>query len=414
VTDARITKSGLGREAARFRGALSVMPPSRFTGIVKTSFSSWLGERWGVGGGRLRAPVQKSFRRQKSPFEPMYGRPGRQMVPANYAFYSTLSLAVTLRPMVSMFRPEAQPSPVFEAPALRPGLARENPMTMRLRHQLWSGFHLLREAGPKIGWQHDWEKGRERSLILLFAGAGLPVRVESVPELMRVLSTSVAGGAAPSPVFMQFGRSTRSFKEQLISMIRSENRSVGAGLSRVGPRIGSVVSLRPALVMSGAWRPALLQRDSADLRWANGASVQRPAAGAVLRLPILANLTRTGDSAEPRSWSSLFLDALGTRAAAVSTGSAFGTLRLTLPLPANREAEARRAPYRSPSALQYVQQEALLARSVREAMRDLQQSLRNYQTPAAAPPPPQIDQLSRQVYDQLKRELRIERERRGL
>ncbi len=79
------------------------------------------------------------------------------------------------------------------------------------------------------------------------------------------------------------------------------------------------------------------------------------------------------------------------------------------------EATARSAASFGQMALQYQQREAWAARNMGEALRDLRQSFSDFKkAPVPAPAPPPIDQLTRQVYDELKRELRIERERRGL
>ena len=66
-------------------------------------------------------------------------------------------------------------------------------------------------------------------------------------------------------------------------------------------------------------------------------------------------------------------------------------------------------------ALHYQQRESLAARNLSETLSDLRQSLSDFKkAPAPALAPPDVNQLTRQVYDELKRELRIERERRGL
>src|SRR5262245_40649274 len=58
VTDQRIIKR---EEAARFRGVLGALSPSRFTGTLGTGFSRRIGERWGLAGNRSITPAQKNF-----------------------------------------------------------------------------------------------------------------------------------------------------------------------------------------------------------------------------------------------------------------------------------------------------------------------------------------------------------------
>jgi hypothetical protein len=107
----------------------------------------------------------------------------------------------------------------------------------------------------------------------------------------------------------------------------------------------------------------------------------------------------------------------GPNVGPVSPAGSFTSIQLTFAAPQAGHGEAATqqpvSRFGSSPPMHYVRQNATLVRGVTNALRELRQSLGDVKAQAPAPPP-QIDYLTRQVYDQLKRELRIEKERRGL
>src|SRR5262245_22446426 len=83
------------------------MLPSHFIGAVGAGFSVWIGKRWGLAGEGRFTPASMSWLKQRRPFELKPWPNQREAPPANFAFFSTLSLVVTLRPMIALFRAEA-------------------------------------------------------------------------------------------------------------------------------------------------------------------------------------------------------------------------------------------------------------------------------------------------------------------
>jgi hypothetical protein len=70
-----------------------------------------------------------------------------------------------------------------------------------------------------------------------------------------------------------------------------------------------------------------------------------------------------------------------------------------------------------PTSTDFAKPDAVLARTISESLRSVTEIIRSDARTAAPPPPtPALDisRLPRQVYEQLERELRIDRERRGL
>jgi hypothetical protein len=159
-----------------------------------------------------------------------------------------------------------------------------------------------------------------------------------------------------------------------------------------------------------------LRQNAANFSRADELIMRHHGMAPALKLSILTAQARAGEPIAPPFLPAIYLTRFDSKHASFIAGNVFTALQLTLAArpPATRETPAPGAPYFGPAALQYLQREAQLARGFSAALRDLRQSLINDKAPAAPQPAPQTDQLTRQVYEQLKRELRIERERRGL
>jgi hypothetical protein len=98
---------------------------------------------------------------------------------------------------------------------------------------------------------------------------------------------------------------------------------------------------------------------------------------------------------------------------AASPGYSFAAPSITFAAPRPADQGRRNAGFVPPLALSYARREPPQSQAVVNALRDLR-SPQSEARPQAAPQLPSIEQLTSQVSRQLERELRIEKERRGL
>lgn len=518
---------------ARFQGALDAARPSRFQGIVGNGFSVWLGRRWGLSGGRAPAPVAKSFRQVRNPF--VFGRWPRPApsAPAHYAFFPTLSLAVVLRPMASLFlslssAPERHGgatlpikhesstrsafSPTFAlalslrsmdsqfsvsqfaAAATQPAPERRNEFTLPIPRERRSVFFLSLPSKEvrERSYSRERERSREQTwTAFLRETAALATSIPVAHWYEMFSSHAFAAPAAQNELVMLklVERQPLLFQEWLVATMSRNNQTIAAGVPAAGsflfPRFAATFegagTTTPRLPASG-WSPRVRGLLAQSLRTGNGVQDEAawlrqsgPARARAAGANFLLNwqtgmrfMTQAGSLNVTHLWPAPLSTQVGTSPARITyqvnvDGSVSSQLvlvgnhsmvlanhlpesgRVAVKLamagakiapPANEEATTTpRLTYAEPlasgetgetaaqgatsfdqMALHYQQREALAARNISEALSDLRQSLHDFkQAPALAPPsPPQIDQLTRQVYDELKRELRIERERRGL
>src|SRR5262245_33792188 len=147
------------------------MLPSYFIGAIGAGFSVWIGARWGLASEGRFTPASMSWLKRRRPFELKPWPNQREAPPANYAFFSTLSLVVTLRPMISLFRAEAALAPRREKSFSPSGAERVTLLTAPTRRDIWRSFQLLCEGLQEAGRR----RGRASLAPALAGGANLPV-----------------------------------------------------------------------------------------------------------------------------------------------------------------------------------------------------------------------------------------------
>jgi hypothetical protein len=396
VINRRTTKRGPLKGISQLRGVVEALRPASFAGVIETGFARTLSSRWNSMQRRLSAPVRRDFRKPKTASWTAQ-RPGRRVLtPANFSFFSSLQLTLALRPGVRALLAKAAASKVvanhvFHRFALPTGeRRRERFFTERFLRESWSPFHPPGERIREV----RTVAGREQVLSLVF-GLGdlllLPSASGPRPAATALRRRQRLGLQSQALVRLPGAteRLTSFFSERLIA----SPQLPGGARAGTMPRSRTNVLHRFELgVSSMAMR----------LLWLPGGDrhAREIESAALLQSPPL--LLRTpGDKPESPP----------------SPGTSFTRIQLTLSAPRrdDREALAPRVSRFGPSpSLQYARQGALVARELAGSLRDLRQSLSDIAKVPAPAQPPQIDRLTRQVYEQLKRELQIEKERRGL
>ena len=345
--------------------------------------------------------------RRRLPFDLTPWPNRREAPPANYAFFSALSLAVTLRPMTTIFRSEAALAPRPATPFSALGSERVFLVTGRPRLEIWRSFRLLCEGLQEAGLR----RGPASTAPAFAGGMNLPVVGKPLDSLIKTTTDHAPRAASHATTATQFSRIAKFFNERPVSASPgpSQNFETGVGRNDLAVNPGSVSE-------RNGWRPMTSRQNAANLGRADGLIARHPGAAPVLKLSILTTQASADEQVAPQFLPAIYLTRSDSKRAPFNAGNVFTSPQLTLAArpAAGRETPAPGASTSDPTALQYARREAQLARGFSDALRDLRQSLINDRRPAAPPPAPQIDQLTSQVYDQLKRELRIERERRGL
>lgn len=390
----RMTKREPVNGTAQFRGIVKALRPASFTGIVETSFGLTLGSRWDSTGRRLSVPARKDFRKPKK----LFGTPRRQgrrtVAASNYSLFSSIRLNLTLWPRTRAFLTKAAAhnaltNPVsFRSTLHTAGLRSERLVTERFLRESLSLFRLpgerIREAGSAAG--------REQVLRLIFGVRDLPFPQNRASRSVSMSGSRMPRASLPSTAFIQISgaakRHAKLFSEKLMASAR------GRDSARIEVMQNSPLIVLPRFnfVVSDPTLHILLQQDSA-------------------------RSTRTVEFATLRHLPTMLLRSHGNKFEPSPYSSSFSMIQLTLPTQRRDDSEAlapRVSRFGPPPPLQYAKQGALIAHELADSLRDLRQSLGDIAKAPAPVSSPQIDKLTRQVYDQLKRELQIERERRGI
>jgi len=397
VINRRTTKRGPLKGISQLRGVVEALRPASFAGVIETGFARTLSSRWDSMERRLSAPVRRDFRKPKTASWTAR-RPGRRVLtPANYSFFSSLQLTLALRPGVRALLAKAAASKVlanhvFHRFALPTGeRRRERFFTERFLRESWSPFHPPGERIREV----RTVAGREQVLSLVF-GLG---------DLLLLPSAS-----GPRPTATALRRRQRlGLQPQALVRLPGATERLTSFFSE---------KLIASLQLPGGARAWTMPRSRTNVlhRFEFGVSSM---AMRLLWLPGGDRHTREIESAALPQSPRLLLRTPGDRPpeSPPSPETSFTRIQLTLSSPRrdNREALAPRVSRFGPSpSLQYARQGALVARELAGSLRDLRQSLSDIAKVPAQAQPPQIDRLTRQVYEQLKRELQIEKERRGL
>ncbi|HET9532616.1 MAG TPA: hypothetical protein VFQ92_19840 [Blastocatellia bacterium] len=381
MTDLRITKRGLIESEARFRGVVAALRPNHFSGAIGTGLSDWIESRWGLPRGRLMTPVRKNLLRKRAARLPLRSSRGRAFAPSSYRLFSTLRLSITLRPRVSSSFTKDATRPVCDNPAwpwVRYAFDRE---------RLFTDRSLLMSRATSL-----LPSGRSLKVMTLLSGKEVSHAPGSMATQLtdQVKARNLPNAFLPPVIIRSPGDTARLahlFNVRSLSPVSFQS----VFNSRINPRAEMIVSLRSTQHSSHrAWRTLMLKETASA--------------------PLAIELA--GQS----QWRSVPLTTLGSGSGQPSARAEFTTLHLTFlaPKTANTEAPAQRSSRFGPAPpLFYARRDAGPARALASALHDFKKSLSEIK---ATPPAqlPQVDQLTRQVYDQLKRELRIEKERRGL
>lgn len=405
--------------AARFRGVLGVMRPVFFRGVVEPGFGDRLGSHWGLKGARPPRPVPTDFRRRKNLLGPLRWPRRPPTAPGRYSIYSTLRLALTLRPwahaLASLLaqtaaRPvsyhdtlsAAEPRPshtrVVTELRSREGARR---FTERFLRESWAAFSLPSLIVLNV---------RQRDLFGQTSNADFGPR--DLP--FKIIAAARHAGVARAERAPHAPTAAAVFA-RLPGMSRSRSRPFGEsvrGFRFLGERFFSS-SLRRGehtRVEIGVGSRTFVMRHSV-----HGLSET------TLRTLLLRDVIGPALAGEPVARGLNYTPSLGAarpRLASAPAASRFTAIQLTLsmqkPDDADEPMETASRFIASPP-MQYARPAAQLPRELAAGLRELRQSLRESSKTSPAPPAAaQIDHLTHQVYDRLKRELRIEKERRGL
>ena len=348
--------------------------------------ASLIAARWSPRGHRLIRPASLVFRKA----QPIAGR-GQRREPCRQAMHR--AAATNLHVHLAWNAPTFQTS-VFQALLLRPAAVaaivghapdadRKN--GSRDEHR---GLHTRHTLHSALSFRRTVRTGSDaaRATVQVPGSAWVGTAPASLPFVPFVLSAPLA---------------TRNQAE------RSASRQATAGLAGVstGPRLWNVTRRAGTGATDWIGRPELRRRGAIRTVPVS----QRPAPALTIRSVSPRHITRTivvGSAPRIVGWHSTKVE---RQAPSVS---------LERP-PATASVAQVAGPRAQPTAtIEFAKPDAkALARTVSEAVRGVADAWRSETKPSVTTPTaPQIDvgRLTRQVYDQLERELRIDKERRGL
>jgi hypothetical protein len=391
----RSTKNGLSISTRRFREAASVRTIGSFKGALEQGFSDRISNRWHFSGARFFRPIRLNFRQPGKPFELVRWPRLRPPRPSHYVFSPTIQLTFPFNPITDVFfenhadsRFQWLLSEMNELRTVEKRLVTSSPgggFWSSLRQVRDYGFREYRkELAPVQG-----NGARKRTLMLLNVA-----QLAGTPALARGQQSRVetSWNTPPTLLFTILHaeqRGTRTLNESLISS--------AVWPSQIKPLRESTI-LKPDKIL-------VFLRSVFDT---DGAS---PAGSP---LPTSLKTVGAGNAVALRQAFLMQLMLPVSRARLALTGGPFAQLSLTFGASKPVDATRRNQSFVPPAVLSYAQKrEPMQLQAVVNALRDLRPS----QSEAKAPPAPQlpsIENLTSQIRQQLERELRIERERRGL
>lgn len=400
MKDFRVTKHGLGEGVKRFPSVTGAVRPSplgvSFSGAINTGFSDWIGSRWGLAGASLMPPAQKHFRKEKDASDSAFWMGRAALTPANYRLLFTLRLTLALPP--KSFTPDAKDAfvPAFSIPALpvisRQRLERERLMMRQAPNGAGAVFRLLSQCLREVN-----RSDRVQVMSSVLGRGSLPGKAKATMRSRRAVESHRSLGvppeqtrAAKSLPSRENGRWVEFFKESQVSAFNLQDRAANRMMFRVGP----FVFERPQQPASRLAPYTLVQQNAVVVANARRQVLHKLTSMAAKGLRLI----------------------LPSKPVPALAENALPAPRLTFHTSRQTDAQAvtgRASRFATAPPLDFARREANLARGLTEALRDLRQS--GNEVKAAAPTlSPPIDVLTRQVYDQFKRELRIEKERRGI
>ena len=351
----------------RFRELRGVSTIGAFRGAIEPSFSNWIGSHWRFLEARLFKPVSLTFRQAGNPFGqiswPQSREPGSQ-----FFFSPRIQLALNVGPINRV----VVENNTHDSQVL--------PLSAAARGELWSGVlrsrdqpdRAIRPPGSRI------LPNRER----LFSA------LTGILQARRATDTS-RGTAAPA--LITISTAVQRWTQFLISSLR--HTAPQAYQSKKAREVGSLLTRK---VLAGLAETALQQGATLSLR--TTLKTMRTDGLRSSRESIVTQLNLSEFRSRLASQEHSFTNVVQT----LATGKATGP-----------EVTARQIQYFGLSPdLSYAKADNSQLQGVVNALRDFRPSQSDAKT--AVSQLPSMAQLTSQVRQELERELRIERERRGL
>jgi len=369
------TRQGLTRISRRFRALRAVRAHSSFKGALQPAFGEWIRGHWGFSTLGWLRPAPKDFYKQKHHYELLHGPRSHSFGETNYTFSPIIQLT---------WAPNASTSKFFEINGAK--------VFQTLPTQaIGSSFDVMRNPqGRDATWK---------------------------PEIKSALS---GGSRSDTPGHMNTLREVVAGKQGAVLRGPQDWKTQGARFHEFVSSLFSTV-LHTAEGFTQPLVTILRQLPGTAASWKNQRNGQarfippRVADGPIARLgsiewlkstPIVHRLEQSFLSLANRfqlAGESKFQPSLVT------------TVALNFVAPKLAEAEIvnqRIAHFISSPALTYAKREQNLSEHITHALQDLRASQK--ENTVAMPQFPSVEQLTSQVRTQLERELRIERERRGI
>jgi hypothetical protein len=435
VRDIRSTKNGLSKSIRRFRKPIDLRSNGALRVVLDPGFSGRLGTHWRFLGARLFQPVRLNFRQPGNPFAQLRWPQQHQSQSANYAFFSRIQLTFPLAPINTVFlktnTSNFQSSSRFET-VQNPAVERTK--TSVFATEFWSTlFHFgnrlrviarrsgdgrdrlgqasrrAREQTPLTGEQSflSGEPGRQPVGVDRAIQAGTSAsqtgttlvfreRERLSEKLSGILHTWTYGERSRSraPLFVTLPRTVQRLSEFLNSETARFSSSHYESEKLAGGR--SVVPGRMRVLLRSLLDPSRLART-------------------VLPLQINLKSIHTVQPAESRQ--SFLRQNLVSEFRQLFASQKNSYMNVNQQFAASKgasaEMSARQVQYFGPSIdFSYARTEQPQLQNVVNALREMRPSQNEMKT--QTPTLPSIAQLTSQVRQELEREIRIERERRGL
>lgn len=368
MMDLTSTKRGLTRITRRFGGLRYVSTPKSFKGVLQPAFSDWIGNHWVFARLGWFRPVERDFAKQKSPYELLgWPRPHR-VGEIKYTFSPTIQLSCFSGSSSKTFI-EINGARVFQT------------LTPQLKNRDETRTVLLPASLGKTSAQMSEDRGLNwAKQLLAFPDRGRQNELSDRGKQGESAKLQGFLSSLFSTVFRNVAGITRSFMTILRDPPGAHEATNAHGSS-------PLPLMRPGLVNS----PIIRRRSTHWLK----------ATPMVQRLEqTFLMLTKGSETASERRFAS----------------SHFTTVALNFVAPKIDESEManeRIARFVSSPAFTYAKREQGLSEGIVHALRDLRGSQNENKT-VAVPQLPSIEHLTNQVRTRLEREIRIERERRGL
>jgi hypothetical protein len=395
----RSTKRGLTKSISRFRGGAGVRTIGSFRGALEPGFTERISNRWRFSGARVFKPIRLNFRRPENSFALALRPRPRRAQSAHYVFSPTIQLTFPFTPINNAFF-ENYSDAKFQWLLSEMNAPGERRAASSPGGEFLTSLRRFRDYREELRWVQG-----QPALTLLrevrLAGrlaSGSRSRVDASGGTPRVATS----GNTPAPFLFTILHATRR-PTPTRKEVSIHSGAWPAGRVRL-PRDGRpaetekmLVLLRPIFAPGGAawrWPPSHSSSHSSS----HGFSQTVETANAVsLRQAFFTQLTL----AESRS-----------RPAAAEAGS-FANPSLTFVVSKPFDAMRRDQSFSQPADMSYAKRESPQLQTVVNALHNLRPSQSEMKLPHA-PQLPSIEQLTSQVRQQLERELRIEKERRGL